>query len=51
LQSPDWVLDGTHNEMEREYLAYSDIIDDLWHYLREDKGIAEPEQYLCVPRR
>lgn len=46
-----WVLDGTHNEMEREFSAYSEVVDDLWHYLRDEKGIAEPQQYLCVPMR
>ena len=31
--------------------AYSEVVDDLWHYLRDEKGIAEPQQYLCVPMR
>ena len=31
--------------------AYNEVIDDLWHYLRDEKGMAEPQQYLCVPMR
>ena len=31
--------------------AYNEVIDDLWHYLRDEKGVAEPQQYLCVPMR
>lgn len=31
--------------------AYNEVVDDLWHYLRDEKGVAEPQQYLCVPMR
>ena len=37
--------------MEREYKAYAEIVDDMWNYLRHEKGLAEPENYLCLPLR
>lgn len=49
--NPGWVLDGTNDEMERELRAYEDVIEDMWRYLRMEKTIAEPEQYLCLPMR
>jgi hypothetical protein len=46
-----WVLDGTNDEMERERTAYATVLADMWDYLRLEKGVAEPEQYLCLPMR
>ncbi len=46
-----WILDGTNDEMRRELKAYGTIIGDMWRYLREDKGVAEPERFLCLPQR
>ena len=46
-----WVLDGTNDEMEREYHAYNDVVEDLRKYLRNEKGIADPEHFLCLPMR
>ena len=46
-----WVLDGTNNEMEREARAYAEVVADMWKFLRSDKNVIEPEQYLCLPQR
>lgn len=46
-----WVLDGTNNEMEHEARIYAQPVQDMWSYLYETKGIASPDQFLCLPRR
>ena len=35
----------------REWLSYATIVEDMRSYLRNRKGVAEPEQYLCLPMR
>ncbi len=46
-----WVLDGTNDEMEREYRAFDEVVEDMRRYLRQEKGVADPEQFLCLPMR
>jgi hypothetical protein len=33
------------------FQAYTQVIRDMWNYLREEKGVRHPEEYLSLPTR
>ena len=33
------------------FQAFTQVIPDMWNYLKDDKGIRHPEEYLSLPTR